>query len=101
MSFPHRWNLPICRNGAPWLMNSIPTRPSRIRMRRIQSLVCMVFLSPLTALAAYANLPLEDRTLQEVRHDLIEMERATSPDSPAEVSLATFVLYGLELEDAQ
>lgn len=61
----------------------------------------MVLLSPLTAPGAYTNLPFEDRTLQEVWHDLIETERATSPDSPAEVSLATFVLYGLELEDAQ
>lgn len=43
----------------------------------------------------------KDRTLQEVRNELIESERVALQDSSVEISFASFVLSGLELEDAQ
>jgi len=44
---------------------------------------------------------LEDRTIQQVRHDLIEAERVSALESSADVSFAAFIMSGLELEDAQ
>ena len=43
----------------------------------------------------------KDRTVQEVRKDLIESERKASPDSEVNISFATFVISGMELEEAQ
>ena len=43
-----------------------------------------------------------DRTPQEVQNDLIESERTSlSTESSATISFASYVTYGLELEDAQ
>ena len=43
-----------------------------------------------------------DLTLQEVRHQLVEQERLSPiADDASNISFVTFVLMGLEIEDAQ